>query len=222
MEGHRTKSELAVHVLRERIRTGELKPGTRLRIDALKHELEMSPTPIREALRLLQADGLVDYRPHQGIIVSERSPLEVADVVRLRVVLEPLAVELAVGNLGSEDLAMLEDVHARYEEAVDAGRGTMLNTLNAEWHSLLYERSGSPLMREFIRQLWEIYPWRTAWATPGLVENSLRQHAAMMGAIRAGDAAGAAELMGEHIEGSRALVFEGIALSDLDSLAPQA
>ncbi len=70
---HKTKTELALQVLRDRIRTGELEPGQRLRLNDLTAELGMSPTPIREALRLLQADGLVDYRPHQGIVVAELS-----------------------------------------------------------------------------------------------------------------------------------------------------
>ena len=53
---------------------GSLRPGERLRVDELTRELGMSPTPIREALRLLQADRLVDYRPHHGIVVRQRSP----------------------------------------------------------------------------------------------------------------------------------------------------
>jgi DNA-binding GntR family transcriptional regulator len=68
VEGHRTKSELGVHVLRKSIRTGELVPGTRLNTDDLKDDLVMISTPIREALRMLQPDGLVSCRSRQGIV----------------------------------------------------------------------------------------------------------------------------------------------------------
>ena len=85
---HRTKTELALQILRDRIRTGALEPGRRLRLNLLTAELGMSPTPIREALRLLQADGLVTYRPHQGIVVAELSEPQTAEVIRLRCLLE--------------------------------------------------------------------------------------------------------------------------------------
>ena len=168
----------------------------------------MSPTPIREALRMLQADGLIDYRPHQGVVVSSLSPLDVAEVLRLRLVLEPLAVELGVPQLGATDADKLEDLHARYSRAVAVGRGTAINELNADWHWTLYRASGSGLLQDFIRRLWEVYPWRTAWALPGLVESSLRQHDAMMVSIRSGDAAAVAEHLYEHIDGTRAILFE--------------
>ncbi len=208
VQGHRTKTESAVRTLRDRIRTGELVAGQRLRIEELKAELGMSPTPIREALRLLQADGLIDYRPHQGMVVSKLSPLDVAEVLRLRLVLEPLAVELAVPQLTAADLDELEELHARYWHAVGAGRGTAVNELNADWHWVLYRASGSSLLQDFIRRLWDAYPWRTAWALPGLPENSLRQHEVMMAAIRARDVRAVAEHLYEHLDGTRAILFE--------------
>ena len=63
---HLTKTEIALQVLRERIGSGDLAAGKRLRVEELAGELEMSPTPVREALRLLQADGLVDYRARKN------------------------------------------------------------------------------------------------------------------------------------------------------------
>ena len=137
---HKTKTELALQVLRDRIRTGQFEPGQRLRLKDLTADLGMSPTPIREALRLLQADGFVDYRPHQGIVVAELSLSEVDGVLRLRRLLEPFAVELAVPALTRAQSRELERLHARLLAAVASGRGTAVSEYNAAWHWAIYER----------------------------------------------------------------------------------
>ena len=196
---HRTKAELALQVLRQQIRTGELEPGRRLRLNDLTRELGMSPTPIREALRLLQADGLVHYHPHQGIVVAELSSEETEDVVRLRCLLEPLAVELAVPSLTPEQLRVLEDLHQKLLAAVDARRGSEISASNASWHWAMYDACGSLHLRKFIRRLWDVYPWRTMWALPGRAEESAREHQRIMGAIAVGDAQVAAHRLREHI-----------------------
>jgi DNA-binding GntR family transcriptional regulator len=196
---HRTKAELAVQVLRQRIRTGELEPGQRLRLNRLTRELGMSPTPIREALRLLQADGLVHYHPHQGIVVAEFSPEETGDVVRLRCLLEPSAMELGVPSLTPEQLQALEHLHEKLLAAVDACNGSAISTSNASWHWAIYDACGSVHLRKFIHRLWDLYPWRTMWALPGRAEESAREHARIMDAIVLGDAKLAADRLREHI-----------------------
>jgi DNA-binding GntR family transcriptional regulator len=196
---HLTKTEIALQALRERIGSGDLAPGARLRVEELANELAMSPTPVREALRLLQADGLVDYRAHYGIVVSKPSVDEIRELFRLRSVLEPLACELAVPRLDERTLAQLDRAHEQQVEAVGANRGSAIAKSNADWHWTLYEAAGSPLLSDFIRRLWQAFPWRTMWALPGRSELSLRQHTALMKAIRKGDARGAAELLREHV-----------------------
>lgn len=196
---HRTKTELALQILRDRIRTGALEPGRRLRLNVLTAELGMSPTPIREALRLLQADGLVTYRPHQGIVVAELSEPQTAEVIRLRCLLEGSAVELAVVTLTAARLRELERVHQRFLAAVADDRGKEIVAGNEAWHYLLYDAAGSPLLTEFIRRLWDVYPWRTMWVLPGRTEQSAEEHEGIMEAIRAHDVSSAAERMRTHI-----------------------
>lgn len=196
---HRTKTELALQVLRDRIRTGAFEPGRRLRLNVLTAELGMSPTPIREALRLLQADGLVTYRPHQGIVVAELSEPETAEVIRLRCLLEGSAVELAVAALTPARLRELERLHQRFLAAVASDRGKDIVAGNEAWHYVLYDVAGSPLLTEFIRRLWDVYPWRTMWVLPGRTEQSAEEHEAIMQAVRAGDVATAADRMRSHI-----------------------
>ncbi len=201
---HLTKTEIALQVLRERIASGDLAAGARLRVEEVATELAMSPTPVREALRLLQADGLVDYPAHHGVVVAKPSLDEIRDLFRLRSVLEPLAMELAVPRLDASALARLERAHEQQVEAVRTNRGGAIAKSNADWHRTLYEAAGSPLLNDFIRRLWQAFPWRTMWALPGRSELSLRQHTAMMKAIHKGDAARAAELLRAHVTSGEA------------------
>jgi DNA-binding GntR family transcriptional regulator len=193
---HLTKTELALEALRTGIRTGDLQPGQRLRVGELTRDLGMSPTPIREALRLLQADRLVDYRPHHGIVVTELSAEATAEVYRLRALLEPLAVELAVPGLSSADVDELERLHERHAKSETSDR-------NHAWHWTIYDASGSALLNDFVRRLWEAFPWRTMWALPERVRLSHEEHEAVMEAIRHRDAELAAERMRAHVSSGR-------------------
>ena len=196
---HQTKTELALQALRERIRSGQLRPGERLRVDELTRELNMSPTPIREALRLLQADRLIDYRAHHGIVVAELSADTTEEVYHLRALLEPLAVELAVPALTGAELQELERLHKRHSDAPTSKGGAAVSERNRAWHWAIYEASGWPILNDLVRQLWEAFPWRTMWALPGRTSLSLEQHEAVMEAIREGNATLAAERMREHV-----------------------
>jgi DNA-binding GntR family transcriptional regulator len=207
---HLTKTELALELLRERIRSGELVPGQRLALEELTQSLGMSATPIREALRLLQADHLVDYRPHHGVVVKELSPEATVEIYRIRSVLEPLAAELAVDSLPADRLAELEKLHEALRAAVSAGRGKRIAEINADWHWALYESAHSTYLSDFIRRLWGGFPWRTMWALPGRAEQSLREHEAMMAAIRAGDGAEASTRLRDHIVSGAETLVESV------------
>jgi DNA-binding GntR family transcriptional regulator len=197
---HLTKTELALELLRERIRSGELAPGQRLALEELTQLLGMSATPIREALRLLQADRLIDYRPHHGVVVTEPSNEVTREIYRIRSLLEPLAAEFAVVGLAADRLAELERLHAELRSAVSSGRGKRIAEANAAWHWTLYESADPTYLNDFIRRLWEGFAWRTMWAIPGRAEQSLREHEAMMEAIRERDALAASARMRDHIE----------------------
>ncbi len=196
---HETKTELAVRLLRDKIRVGELAPGERLSPVVIAEQLEMSPTPVREALRLLQSDGLVVYKPHQGIEVAGLPADDVAEIYMLRRLLEPVAMEQAVPAITGAELRKLENLHDRLREAVATGQGRKIAEANAAWHWCIYEQSGTKYLTEFIRRLWARFPWRTMWVIPQRAERTLAEHEAMMAAIRAGDAKAAAQLLRTHI-----------------------
>lgn len=165
----------------------------------LTEELGMSATPIREALRLLQADKLVEYRPHRGIVVSSISSARIVEAFELRMELEPLATRLAVPRLSDSKVNELETLHKELKREKPGQRST---ELNAQWHWTIYDASGREYLRDFISRLWEVFPWRTIRLIAGRPTASLREHDSVMQAIRKSDADLAAARMRTHIESS--------------------
>ncbi|AEA26339.1 GntR family transcriptional regulator [Pseudonocardia benzenivorans] len=201
---HRTKSELALRVLRERIRSGQLEVGYRLQVDELAAELGMSPTPIREALRLLQADRLVHYEPHRGVVVARHSPERLSDVYAMRMALEPLATRLAIERMTDDQRGELQTIHESFLAAGRAGRGKRMAQLNSAWHLAIYEAAGSDMLRDFTARLWDVFPWRTNWAVEQRSPDSMREHSEVMAAVLAGDAQAGADAMLAHIQAGSA------------------
>jgi DNA-binding GntR family transcriptional regulator len=152
---HRTLAERAFSALHEAIVTGVLAPGERLPIEELAEILEMSPMPIREALRLLDSVGLVENIPHRGARVTELSIEDLREVYEARLALEPLAVRHAAERFTSVDAELAGE---RLEAHVKAYRqrdlGVVWSTHTA-FHFALYDAADSRWMSRLIRPLWE-------------------------------------------------------------------
>lgn len=195
-----TKTEAAFVALRDAIEEGRLRAGDRLGVKRLVGDLQMSPTPIREALRLLQAQGLAVYEPHHGMVVAGYEPESIVEISLIRAQLEPLAVELAVGRADEAEIDEMcrahEELGAALRSASGAGKAA---TLNAAWHRALYRPAGSPLLGDFIARLWSAVPVEAIWRSRR-AKRSLAQHEEIMDAVLRGDAAAARDLMREHIE----------------------
>ena len=199
LPAHRTKSELALRVLRERIRSGRLEVGHRLQVEVLATELGMSPTPIREALRLLQADRLVHYEPHRGVVVARHSPEKLSDVYDMRLSLEPMATRLAIERMTDEQKEAINAAHDDLVAANRAGKGRRFAELNSAWHLAIYDASGSALLHDFVDRIWDVFPWRTNWAIGRRSVDAVLEHERVMVAINAGDAQAGYDAMRDHI-----------------------
>jgi DNA-binding GntR family transcriptional regulator len=194
-----TKTDLAFQTLRAAIEEGRLKPGERLTMAHLPEELGMSPTPIREAMRLLQAEGLLEHQPHRGVVVRSFPAAQVEEVFRLRVLLEPLATELAVERVSAEQIAEIWELHnGLAREVAQEPAQTNVSELNARWHRAIYDASGSSYLNDFIARLWLALPVRAIWLTRRAA-HSVAQHGEIMAAIDARESGRAAELMREHV-----------------------
>jgi DNA-binding GntR family transcriptional regulator len=194
-----TEVERAIRFLREAILQGDYKPGQQLPQKDLTQQLDMSPTPIREAFRILEAQGLLERVPYKGAYVAEVSPDESEEISVIRSALEGLATRMAVPNLAPEDIADLESLVGEMEDAwrqMSIGR---LRRSNYRFHSLIYQKAGSQRLSDMIISLWPRFATDSLWMIPGRAERSIQQHHALLEKIRQGDADGAADLMSDHI-----------------------
>lgn len=194
-----TKTDFAAQQLRELIFSGELGPGERLMVDHLKTELAMSPTPIREAFRVLQAEGLIVHRPHHGMVVARQSVQDVQEIVDLRAVLEPHALKLAIPKMGGATLDKLEALQAESVATSEQGNVAEAIAINHEWHWLIYRNAGSSRLEDYIQRLWLAFPWRVIPTFPGRIDKAADEHSHIHDAIRNGDTPTAVEGLRQHI-----------------------
>ncbi|MBI3978073.1 MAG: GntR family transcriptional regulator [Chloroflexi bacterium] len=194
-----TKRDYAVNVVRKMIAAGELKPGEHLRQDELSERLQVSSTPMREALLLLQAEGLLNYSPHKGVRVHQFTPAEEVEAYQIRVALEPLAVRLAVPQMTDAHLRQVHDLHLAMIDLAKAGRWDEYVRSNRRFHRVYLEAAGSPLLDELITRVWARAPWRIPVTTPRGRE-AVAEHESLVRATLARDAEAAALFMEKHLE----------------------
>jgi len=194
-----TDFERAIRFLREAILRGDYIPGQRLHQRELTERLDMSPTPIREALRLLEAQGFLERVPYKGVYVKEVSPDESEEISVIRSALEGLATKMAVPKLTDEDIVALEALLEQMEESWHQMNLRRLRRSNYQFHALIYEKSGSRRLCDMIVSLWPQFATDLLWMIPGRAERSIQQHHAVLDTIRDGDAEAAADLMSDHI-----------------------
>jgi len=194
-----TDVERAIRFLREAILRGDYVPGQRLHQKELTERLDMSPTPIREALRLLEAQGFLERVPYKGVYVKATSPDESEEISLIRASLEGLATRMAVPKLTDEDIAALEALLEQMKRAWHQMNLRRLRRSNYQFHALIYKKSGSQRLCDMIVGLWPLFATDLLWMIPGRAERSIQQHHAVMDAIREGNAEAAADLMSDHI-----------------------
>lgn len=207
MHAYKSKTMLAVDALRDRILAGEIEPGERFDVRRIAAELEMSITPIREALRILQADGLVAYDEHRSISAMKLQPDDAEELYLLRAVVEQLAAELAAANRDESDCEAIRAAHADMLGAAKARDNEGAALANRHWHFAVYKAAKTKYIEPVIVRLWTRYAWSTIYTIPGRLEHSVAEHASITDAVLAGDAKLAGRLMRAHVlEGRKAVV----------------
>lgn len=196
----KTKKDVMVEVVREAILSGELEPGTRLLQEELAERFDVSPTPVREAIQQLVAEGVLSHSPYKGVQVAEVELADVHEIYLLRAVLEGLATQLAVPNLKISDLQRLRAIQTEIKNGVQRGDADPLRKLNYEFHMLIYNAAEAPQLLQFIKSLWIKAPWDTIYVLPNRPASMIDEHQRVIDAIAQGDAEGAARYMREHIE----------------------
>lgn len=205
--------------IRTDIITGKLEPGTKLREVALAERYEVSRIPIREALRALEADGLVESRKYSGSVVAP-SPVEDAeDLFEIRIVLESATAKRAARRAAEisadgEHDARWSEIRAEISEILDAGdvvieqeRFEDLAVLNMRFHFAVAELSGSLSFISLLRQISGKIEWLYSLNLMRRGPQAWPEHREIIAAIDAGQVEQAAEVMARHVRRSRDSYF---------------
>jgi DNA-binding GntR family transcriptional regulator len=202
-----TKGEAVQRLIRQRIAIGEIKPGERLLQNELADRLGISPTPVREALQALIAQGVLSYAPNKGVRVVELDYPAAEEVYRMRAALEPLAVEIGGPRLTPEMLDELAGALAGMQRAAKDRRLDRVKVLDHRFHFLIYDAVGAGRLHDAIEQLRALHVEDTFKLEPVRVDTSLDQHADILRALEEGRFADASALTREHITSAAEIVL---------------
>jgi DNA-binding GntR family transcriptional regulator len=196
---YRTMQALVTERVRAAILGGHIGPGERVPQDELAQQLGVSRQPVREALRILESEGLVELRPHRGAIVVDLLPEDIAEIFEIRAMLEGKAAELAAPNLDDGTIAQLRDLASQMEAAT--GDEARWLRLNRDFHTAIYPASGWPRLCQLIEQQRNVVqPYiRAALAFVGRTGTARDEHRAILAAAEARDGAQLARLTEEHL-----------------------
>jgi DNA-binding GntR family transcriptional regulator len=220
--GHRTLAERAFATLHEAIVTGVLTPGERLPIEELAEVLEMSPMPIREALRLLDSVGLVENIPHRGARVTQLSIDDLREVYEARLALEPLAVRHAAENFTDEDASRATEALAAHVKASRQRELGRIWSTHTAFHFALYDAANSRWMSRLIRPLWESSErYRFAMLPVRMnLDKRRSEHERILQACIAHEAPLAARELHNHLARTANLIANQMSGEDLFELRP--
>ena len=189
--------------LRDQIIRGEIAEGVQLRQDAIATQFQVSRIPVREALRQLEAEGLITIVPNRGAIVPVLSPEDVEELFTIRALLEPELLKLSIPHLTQSDFAQAEGVLKEFEtELEQEDHMSRWGRLNWQFHSILYSRSNRPRFLSIIRNVdnnGERYTRLQLYLTHG-ANRANEEHRQLLDLCRNRDIVAACKLLRQHIQ----------------------
>lgn len=156
LQNHRPLREIVYEELKRQIMIGEIPPGTRMMEVELAEDMGVSRTPIREAIRKLEKEGLVSIEPRRGAYASEISIKDMVDVLEVREFLESMAAGLAAKKINQDDGEKISKVSQAYKKAVESGRTEEIIKADELFHRLIVECSGNKTLIQMMNQVQEL------------------------------------------------------------------
>lgn len=190
------------YTLRKNILSGELKPGEHLTEIRLGKMLGTSRTPIREAIRRLEKEGLVTIYPRSGAVVAPISERDLKDVLEVRRTLDVLCARLAAQRISDEEKSKLKKALEAFDRAADTADRIEIAKADVEIHDIIARAAGNRKLLEILSTLADqVYRYRYEYIKDDLNYDRLRQeHADIVDAIIRGDAEAAAAASAGHVE----------------------
>ena len=195
-------------LLRDRILNESYQCGDKLYELTLAKELKISRTPIREALKQLELEGLVESIPNKGVYVKGFSPRDIDDMFEIRLSLEGLAVSFAIDRMDEVHLAKIKEVFELLEFYTAKGDFDKVNDFNILFHESIYQATQSTYFEQILKDIhyYVSVTSRHSIARPERLESSLVEHRAILEAIIDGDKEEATERIQRHIRKTQMLV----------------
>jgi DNA-binding GntR family transcriptional regulator len=193
------------NILRERILIGEYGIGERIKESLVADELKVSRTPIREAFKQLEEEGLIKTLPNRGSFALGLTREDIQDIYAVRTAVEALAIEWAVNRISDEEIEKLQDVYERMEFYSAKQDSKRVLDLNKDFHRIIYNASGSRFLAQILKSYQEFVE-KTRKATVYNKENLgtiLFEHGQILESIQAKDGKRAVENIVTHLTNSR-------------------
>ncbi len=215
---HRPLREIVYDELKMQILTGQIEPGTRMMEVEMAKEMGVSRTPVREAIRKLEKEGLVTIEPRRGAYASEVSVRDMIEILEVREEIEGLATELAAKRMDDDTKARLYRTADKYGEAVkDNDTGEMIK-LDTEFHHIIVEGSSNKILMNVVEQLQElVLRFRYIYYDDfRRAEKMPREHKAIIEGIKSGNAKSARKAAEDHVEQLKSVVENDYAFAESD------
>lgn len=196
----KTKESQVAELLRERILAGFFKRGEKLRQAEIANMFNLSITPVREALKLLEAEGYVLGASHRGAIVAPLALEQVEELFELRLELEGRLAREATKRITPDGIAALESINDEMVEVLRHGDMAAHRQNNFRFHFRLYEMANLPQTLHFVRIVWAKYPFELLAAMPNRPTVVNGEHEQILEALRSGDPKAAMKAVNAHIE----------------------
>lgn len=200
---HKTMALAAADALRKRILSNAYAPGEQLKQENLAREFGMSRIPVREALLILEKEGLVRMLPHRGAVVNELTFEEIDELFSMRMLMEPWLLERSVGKLTAEDFIALNAIQDEYTRSLNDNDIAVWNQLNRDFHMRLYSHADSSRMMGLVANLLnecDIHTRIQLLGIPGDRERAVTDHRALLDLCQSGRHAEAVALLYDHID----------------------
>lgn len=204
--------DVVFNTLRKAILKGELKPGERLMEIALAERLGVSRTPVREAMRKLELEGLVVMIPRRGAQVANITEKDLNDVLEVRIALEQLCMEKACQCMTEDQIGQLWLAAKNFEHTMSDGNLVKLAEADVAFHEVIYQASDNRRLNQVLNNLREqIYRYRVEYLKDADTRNQLvKEHEEIYYAIKARDAEKAREIAFAHVENQRKAIVNSI------------
>ncbi|CAN7698836.1 GntR family transcriptional regulator [Pseudorhodoferax sp. LjRoot39] len=197
---YRTKEEQVADYLRERILSGVYPRGSRLKQAEIAEQLHLSITPVREALKLLVAEGYIGGDSYRGARVADFDAAATGEILQLRLLLETQLVRACAERVTARDIAELRQLADEFAAAFRAGDRATARGINYRLHRRMYDIAQLPQTLHFVQILWARYPFDLINAAQNRGQGAVEEHEEILQALTTGDSAGAMLAMRRHIE----------------------